>query len=74
MLLVPDLVMDIDHAACGTAELGVGTAGHPPENSLDGLERDIDCGALTAHLLAEEAVVVIAAVQRNVVKKCRAGR
>src|SRR5207248_5167295 len=35
---------------------------------LDGLERDVDRGALPAHLLPEEAVVVVAAVEADVVE------
>ena len=58
---------DVDDAAAGAAELGVGTAGHDLE-FLDGFERDIDGSALAAGLLAEEAVVVIAAIERDVVE------
>ena len=35
---------------------------------LDRFERDVDGGALAAHLLAEEAVVVVAAVEADVVE------
>ena len=58
---------DVDHAAGGAAELGVG-AGRDDLELLDRFERDVDGGALAAHLLAEEAVVVVAAVEADVVE------
>ena len=58
---------DVDHAAGGAAELGVGAGGDHLE-LLDRFERDVDRGALAAHLLAEEAVVVVAAVEADVVE------
>ena len=58
---------DVDDAAGGAPELGVGAAGDDLE-FLHRVERDVDGGALAAHLLAEEAVVVVAAVQADVVE------
>ena len=58
---------DVDDAAGGAAELGVRAGGHHLE-FLDRFERDVDRGALAAHLLAEEAVVVVAAVEADVVE------
>ena len=58
---------DVDHAARGAPKLGAGAAGHHLE-FLDGIERDVDGGALPAELFTEEAVVVVAAVQADVVE------
>ena len=57
----------VDHAAGGAAELRVRAGGDDLE-LLDGVERDVDGRALAAHLLAEEAVVVVAAVEADVVE------
>ena len=58
---------DVDDAAGGAAELGGGAGGDHLE-LLDRVERDVDRRALAAHLLAEEAVVVVAAVEADVVE------
>src|SRR5439155_19271462 len=68
----PDLVRarlgdDVDDAAARAAEFGAG-AGRHDLKLLDGLERDVDRRALPAHLLAEETVVVVAAVEADVVE------
>ena len=58
---------DVDDAAGRAAELGRGAAGDDLE-LLHRVERDVDRRALTAGLLAEEAVVVVAAVEADVVE------
>ena len=58
---------DVDLAAGRAAEFGVCAAGDNLK-LLDGLKRNIDRGALAADLFAEETVVVVAAVEANVVK------
>ncbi len=58
---------DVDHAACGAAELGRRSRRDDLELA-DGFERDVNGSALTASLLAEEAVVVVAAVEADVVE------
>ena len=58
---------DVDDAAGGAAEFGVG-AGRDDLELLDRFERDVDGRALPADLLAEEAVVVVAAVEADVVE------
>src|SRR5206468_1972868 len=55
---------DVDDTAAGAAKFRVRPAGDDLE-LLDGLKRDVDCGALAAGLLAEETVVVVAAVERD---------
>ena len=57
---------DVDDAAGGAAELRVGTARHDLE-FLHRLQRDVDRRALAAELLAEESVVVVAAIEADVV-------
>ena len=57
---------DVDDAAGGAAELRVGPAGHDLE-LLDRLQRDVDRRALAAELFAEESVVVVAAIEADVV-------
>ena len=57
---------DVDDAPGGAAELRVGAAGHDLE-FLHRLQRDVDGRALSAQLLAEEAIVVVAAVEADVV-------
>ena len=63
----PGLGDDVDHTAAGASELGVRAARDDLE-LLDRFERDVDRRALTAGLLAEEAVVVVAPVERDVVE------
>src|SRR5215470_5095221 len=58
---------NIDDAAGAAAEFGVGTAGGNLE-FLHGFKRNVNRGALPAHLLAEEPIVVIAAVKADVVE------
>ena len=58
---------DVDNAARRAAEFGVGATGHDLK-LLDGLQRDIDGCALASHLFAEEAVVVIAPVEADVIE------
>src|SRR5260370_2208782 len=53
--------------AGSASELGVGSAGDDLELP-DGLERDVDGGALAARLFAEEPVVVVAAIEADVVE------
>src|SRR3989304_389141 len=57
----------VDDAARRAPELGAGTGRHHLE-LLDGVEGDVNRGALPAYLFAEEAVVVVAAVQADVVE------
>ena len=66
-LVGPRLRDDVDHAAGGAAELGVRAGGDDLE-LLHRVERDVDGGALSADLLAEEPVVVVAAVEADVVE------
>src|SRR5437899_12644855 len=63
----PGLGDDIDDAAGAAAEFGVCTAGGNLE-FLYGFERDVNRRALTAHLLAEEAIIVVAAVEADVIE------
>ncbi len=58
---------DVDDAARRAPELG-GRARRDDLKLLDGVERDIYGGALASGLLAEEAVVVVAAVEADVVE------
>src|SRR5437762_11511365 len=58
---------DIDDATGAAAELRVGAAGGDLK-FLDGFQSDVDGRALTAHLLTEESVVVVAAVEADVVE------
>ena len=58
---------DVDHAARGAAIFGVGAAGDDLK-FLYRFESDIGSRALAAGLLAEEAVVVITAVEADVVE------
>src|SRR6185503_2779380 len=64
---------DVDDAAGRASVLRVG-AGGDDLKFLDGIERDVDGGALAAHLLAEEAVVVVAAVEADVVEHAALAR
>ena len=57
---------DVDEAAAGTAELGVGPLGHH-DHLLHGVEIEGEGRALAAALLAEEGVVEIRAVHGDVV-------
>ena len=58
---------DVDDAAGRAAVFGRRAAGDDLE-LLDGIERDVDRRALSAGLLAEEPVVVVAAVEADVVE------
>src|SRR5881628_2251394 len=58
---------DVDYAAGGATKFRVRAAGHNLE-LLDGFETDVHGSALAAHLFAEEAVVVVAAVEADVVE------
>ena len=58
---------DVDDAARRATELRIRSTGHDLE-LLHRLQRDVDGRALAAHLLAEEAVVVVAAVEADVVE------
>src|SRR6185437_3554568 len=58
---------DVDDAAGGAAVFGWGAGRHDLE-LLYRFERDVDGRALPAHLLAEEAVVVVAAIEADVVE------
>jgi hypothetical protein len=58
---------DVDHAAGSPSKLSTRSA----RNNLKlfhCFERDIDCGALSAELFTEESVVVVAAIQTDVVE------
>ena len=57
---------DVDEAAVGAAELGVGALGHD-HHLLDRVEVEGEGRALAAALLAEERVVEVGAVDRDVV-------
>src|SRR5437660_8532491 len=58
---------DVDDASGAAAELRVGAARRDLK-LLDGLQRDVNCGTLAAHLLAKESIVVVAAVEADVVE------
>src|SRR5438309_11459021 len=58
---------DVDDASGAAAELRVGAARRDLE-FLDSFQRDVNRGALATHLLTEETVVVITAVEAVVVK------
>src|SRR5207245_1494298 len=58
---------DVDYAAGCATKFRVRAAGHNLE-FLDGFEADVHRGALPADLFAEEAVVVVAAVQAAVIE------
>jgi hypothetical protein len=58
---------DVDDAAGRAAEFRGSAAGDDLE-LLDGIQRDVDRRALTTRLLAEESVVVVAAVEADVVE------
>ena len=64
---------DVDDAAGRAAELGAGAGGDHLE-FLDRFERDVDRRPLPAHLLAEKAVVVVAAVEADVVEHAALSR
>ena len=66
-LVRPRLGDHVDDAPGRAAEFGVG-AGRHDLKLLHGFERDVDRGALSAHLLTEKAVVVVAAVEADVVE------
>src|SRR5262249_530015 len=57
----------VDHATRRAPEFGIGAAGDDLE-LLYCFQRDVNRRALSACLLAEEPVVVVAAVQRDVVE------
>src|SRR6185369_12829108 len=58
---------DVHHTAGSASELGAG-AGRDNLELLDGFKSDVDRRALAAGLLAEEAIVVVAAVKADVVE------
>ena len=58
---------DVDNPAGGAAELGSCSRGDYLK-FLHCIERNIDRGALAAELLAKETVVVVAAIETDVVK------
>src|ERR1700730_14086780 len=58
---------DVNDSARGAAKFRIGTTGDDLE-LLYGFEGDVDRGALAAHLLAEEAVVVVSAIKADVVE------
>ncbi len=66
-VLGPGLGDHIHHPAASAAKLRVGAAGNYLEFP-HGLERDVHSRALTARLFSKEAVVVVAAIERNVVE------
>ena len=66
-LVRPRLGDDVDDAACGPAELRRRTCRNHLE-FLDRFQRDVDRRALAAGLFAEEPVVVVAAVEADVVE------
>src|SRR4029079_9829719 len=53
---------DIDDTSCATTKFRAGSGCNNLE-LLDGVERDVDCRALSAGLLAKEAVVVVTAIE-----------
>ena len=57
---------DVDHAARRAPELRIRAVGHDLE-FLHGLKRDVDRRTLAAKLLAEESIVVVAAIKADVV-------
>src|SRR5260370_5871705 len=57
----------VDTSAGSAAKFRAGAAGHNLK-FLYGVQRDIDRSALAAHLLAKEAVVVVSAIQADVVE------
>ena len=63
----------VDDAAGGAAEFGR-RAGRDDLEFLDRVQRDVDRGALPAGLFAEEAVVVVAAVEADVVEDATLSR
>ncbi len=58
---------DVDNAAGCPPEFRVGPAGNHLK-FLDRVQRDINRSALSAELLAEEAIVVVAAVEADVIE------
>ena len=58
---------DVDDAASRAPEL-CGRASRDDLKLLDGVERDVYGGALATRLLSEEAVVLIAAIEADVVE------
>ena len=58
---------DVDYATRAAAELRVGAARRDLE-LLYGFQRDVDRRALAAHLLAKEPVVIVTAVEADVVE------
>ena len=58
---------DVYHSTGGAAKLGAGARGNHLE-FLDGVHGDVNLRALAADLFAEEAVVVVAAVEADVVE------
>ena len=57
----------VDNSAGGPAEFRGGSGGHYLK-LFHGIERNIDRRALAAQLLAEEAIVVVAAIEAHVVE------
>src|SRR5512138_524428 len=57
----------VDNTAGGAAKLGRGTRCYHLK-FLDGVERNVDGGTLSPELLAEKAIVVVAAVEADVVE------
>ena len=58
---------DVDNAACRPTKFGVGPAGDYLK-FLDRIESDVNCSALSAELLAEEAVVVVTPIEAYVIE------
>ena len=65
-LIGPRFRDHVHHAACGAPKFRRGS-GCNHLKFLHSIERDIDSGALSANLLAKKAVIVIAAIQADVV-------
>src|SRR5262249_39235470 len=60
---------DVDNAARSASEFRAG-AGRDDLKFLDGIQRDIDGGPLAPGLLSKEAVVIVTAVEADVVEDC----
>src|SRR5579862_699210 len=58
---------DIHHAASGSPKFRISPAGNDLE-LLHCFERDVDRSALPSQLLAEEAVVIVAAIEADVIE------
>ena len=57
----------VDHTARSAAELGAGAGSHDLKLP-HGFHADIDCGPLASDLLTEESVVVVPAIEGDVVE------